>query len=180
MSNIRILHPDQVLNVFMQSLCNACGIRMKKTKRLQAAMEGAGVEAEKIISSGLSPAGAYKRLLAATTKAAGRSAGNQLKRKLSMEAAENQNDPIFQMRKKKKKAAGLRRSSCCSWPPPNVGQACNVDSGTCYRVFGDTSANLAARLDSSRSKNFRSNLFAQDVEEAAVLLMALSCGLVLS
>lgn len=159
-----------------KSLCNACGIRVKKTKRLQAAMEAAGDGAETIIRSASSPAGAYKRLLAAaaaaaatTSKAAGRVGATQ-KRKLSMEAADNQSDPFLQSKKKKK--AAERRSSSCSWPPPNLG-------GGSYRNFGESHAILAADNSSSRKvSNLLGN--AQDVEEAAVLLMALSCGLVLS
>ncbi|KAI5068370.1 hypothetical protein GOP47_0016715 [Adiantum capillus-veneris] len=132
-----------------KSLCNACGIRVKKTKRLEAALQA---------TSGRSPL--------PSTMSAFKGA---LKRKLSSEAG--QKDATFHKKKRSTSIFGSQNSL-----------AKQIVAGHMSRKTGGLCDNgipkVAKYSESGRSS---ANIFAEDVEEGAVLLMALSCsGLVLS
>lgn len=127
-----------------KSLCNACGIRVKKSRRqLQASIEGG--------SSSSPPS--YKSLLA-SAKSSGRSA----KRKFS-------NDTDDEDDHYKKLSRFTKPMRHC---PVRIKGGLQTDaSDKVARLLGNRSGHLT-------------NAFAKDEEEAAFLLMALSCGLVLS
>lgn len=125
-----------------KSLCNACGIRMKKSRRqLQASTEGGS-------SSSRPPS--YKSLLASA-----KSSGRSVKRKLSNDS----DDEEVHNKKLSRFTKPLRHC-----PKRIKGGLMQTDA-----------SDKVARLLSNRA-----GCFTKVEEEAAVLLMALSCGLVLS
>ncbi|MCO5593733.1 hypothetical protein L7F22_047750 [Adiantum nelumboides] len=129
-----------------KSLCNACGIRVKKTRRLEASLQVTN-------GSSLSPStiSGFK---------------GALKRKLSSDKLKD-----FTLHKKRRSTAVVSG--------PNF---CRQKVSRYSRKPGGLWDNGLPKLATLLSHNGRSptNDFAEDVEEAAVLLMALSCGLVLS
>lgn len=128
-----------------KSLCNACGIRVKKTKKLEAAMQATSGSSP---SPSPSPTSVYK---------------GALKRKLM---SESRKDATFH---KKKRSTSMHMS-------PTIGkQGLSCNGG----IWDIGSPKVAQGLPGESGRRC-GNMLAKDVEEAAVLLMALSCGLVLS
>ncbi|MCO5563927.1 hypothetical protein L7F22_017579 [Adiantum nelumboides] len=129
-----------------KSLCNACGIRVKKTKRLEASLQVTN-------GSSLSP----------STMSGLKGA---LKRKLSSDKLKD-----FKLHKKRRSTAVVSGPNFCRQKAVRYSKKPGV-------LWDNGLPKLATLL--SHNGRSSSNDFAEDVEEAAVLLMALSCGLVLS
>lgn len=137
-----------------KSLCNACGIRFKKAGRRSAANGNCDLQ--------LSPP--------STPKAA-------TKRKLASEDQQYWIIPPESTAKPRKRSRGsdsLLSGSCMTW------QSCLLTSSPGYK------STSSLQRDSSRARspqeknnlNLQMGSYSSDEEEGAVLLMALSCGMV--
>ncbi|MCO5600979.1 hypothetical protein L7F22_055096 [Adiantum nelumboides] len=147
-----------------KSLCNACGIRSKKAKKVEASLNDDERTATNFIQKKSSASKQVPPGAAAKMKAA--------KRKMTMPKGE------FEMVKKKKPQTPQLFDNVCS-PVKTETSSCLTSPGTpspCStqrKPFPSASSLLFSHGDVDA-------LFPQDEEQAAFLLMALSCGLVLA
>ncbi|MCO5562385.1 hypothetical protein L7F22_016012 [Adiantum nelumboides] len=147
-----------------KSLCNACGIRSKKAKKVGAYLNDDERSATKLTRKKSSASKQVPPGAAAKAKA--------VKRKMMMPKRE------FEMVKKKKPLTPQLFVNVCS-PVKTETSSCLTSPGTpspCStqrKPFPSASSLLFSRGDVDA-------LFPRDEEQAAFLLMALSCGLVLA
>ncbi|KAI5055722.1 hypothetical protein GOP47_0029243 [Adiantum capillus-veneris] len=145
-----------------KSLCNACGIRSKKAKKIAAALHDEEQTAANF--SQKKGAGSKQVITAAKSKA--------VKRKMTVSKGGE-----MEMAKKKKQQLPQLYVNVCS-PVKTEASSCVTSPGTPSprstqrKPFSSSVFNCLPHADDA--------LFPKDEEQAAFLLMALSCGLVLA